>query len=65
MDEIHKAEKMHDFVMGTVPDKFVADTDQKLLVAAIFSLTAEHHGAILYMLKAVGSTAAPLLLYGQ
>jgi len=34
-DEIHKAEKMHDFISGTVPDKFVGDTDQKLLVAAI------------------------------
>lgn len=52
MEEIQKAEQMHDFIMGTVPDKFVGDTDQKLLVAAIFSLTAEHHGAILYLLKA-------------
>lgn len=49
--EIYKAEQMHDFVMHTMPDKFVGDTDQKLLVAAILSLTAEHHGAILYLLK--------------
>ena len=39
-DEIHKAEKMHDFISGTVPDKFVGDTDQKILVAAIYSLTS-------------------------
>lgn len=50
--EISKAERMHDFVMQTIPDKFVGDTDQKLLVAAIFSLIAEHHGGILYLLKA-------------
>jgi len=52
LEEIHKAEQMHDFIMATIPDKFIGDTDQKLLVAAIFSLTAEHHGAILYLLKA-------------
>jgi len=51
-DEIHKAELMHDFIAATIPDKFVGDTDQKILVAAIFSLTSEHHGAILHLLKA-------------
>lgn len=51
-NEIHKAEKMHDFISGTVPDEFVGDTDQKILVAAIYSLTSEHHAAILYLLKA-------------
>jgi hypothetical protein len=50
-DEIHKAELMHDFISATIPDKFVGDTDQKLLLAAIYSLTSEHHGAILYLLK--------------
>jgi hypothetical protein len=50
-DEIHKAELMHDFITATMPDKFVGDTDQKILVAAIFSLTSEHHGAILHLLK--------------
>ena len=29
-DEIHKAEKMHDFISGTVPDTFVGDTDQHM-----------------------------------
>lgn len=53
LDEIQKAEQMHDFIMATIPDKFVGDTGEKLpLVAAIFSLIAEHHGAILYLLKA-------------
>jgi len=51
LDEIHKAELMHDFVMRSIPDRFEGDTDQKLLVAAIFSLAAEHHGAILHLLK--------------
>jgi len=51
-DEIHKAELMHDFITASMPDKFVGDTDQKILVAAIFSLTLEHHGAILHLLKA-------------
>jgi hypothetical protein len=50
-DEIFKAELMHDFTMATIPDRFVGDTDQKILVAAIFSLTSEHHGAILHLLK--------------
>ena len=50
-DEIRKAEQMHDFISVTAADEFVPDTDQKLLVAAIYSLTSEHHGAILYLLK--------------
>lgn len=50
-DEIHKAELMHEFILATSPDEFIGDTDQKLLVAAIYSLTFEHHGAILYLLK--------------
>ena len=61
-DEIHKAEKMHDFISGTVPDKFVGDTDQKLLVAAIYSLTSEHHAAILYLLKAARYDGSALAL---
>ena len=50
-DEIHKAELMHDFIQENIPDTFVGDTDQKILIAAIFSLLSEHHGAILYLLK--------------
>ena len=49
-DEIHKAELMHDFITATIPDAFVG-TDQNVLVAAIYSLISEHHGAILYLLK--------------
>jgi hypothetical protein len=51
-DGIYKAELMHDFISATMPDKFVPDTDQKILIAAILSLTSEHHGAILHLLKA-------------
>jgi len=50
-DEIHKAELMHDFISGTAPDEFVG-SDKKILIAAIYSLTSEHHAAILYLLKA-------------
>jgi hypothetical protein len=50
--EIRRAEKMHGFIQKTMPDKFVPDTDVKLLVASIFSLVMEHHGAILYLLRA-------------
>jgi hypothetical protein len=52
LDEILKAEGMHNFILATMPDRFLSDTDVKILVAAIFSLTLEHHGAILYLLKA-------------
>jgi hypothetical protein len=52
LDEIAKAETMHDFILATMPGGFVSDTDVKILVAALFSLTLEHHGAILYLLKA-------------
>jgi len=51
-DEISRAEKMHNFILATMPDGFVSDTDVKIIVAALFSLTLEHHGAILYLLKA-------------
>jgi hypothetical protein len=54
LEEISKAERMHDFITATIPDKFSNDTDRKLLVAAIFSLSLEHHGAILHLLKAGG-----------
>lgn len=64
-DEIHKAAKMHDFISGTVPDNFVSDTDQKLLVAAIYSLTSEHQAAILYLLKAGRYDGSALALCGH
>lgn len=52
LDEISKAETMHNFILSTMPGGFVSDTDIKILVAALFSLTLEHHGAILHLLKA-------------
>lgn len=51
-DEILKAERMHNFILKTMPGGFLSDTDVKILVAALFSLTLEHHGAILHLLKA-------------
>jgi len=50
--ELKKAEEIHGFIQKTVPDKFIGDTDEKLLVVSFFSLILEHHGAILYLLKA-------------
>lgn len=49
--QIERAEKMHDFVLANVPDHLVLDTDEKTVLVALFSLTIEHHGAILYLLK--------------
>ncbi len=51
-DEITRAEGMHNFILANMPDGFVSDTDVKIIVAALFSLTLEHHGAILHLLKA-------------
>jgi hypothetical protein len=48
--EINNAEKMHNFVLVTVPDRLLINDDQTVLVA-LFSLAVEHHGAILYLLK--------------
>ena len=64
-DEIHKAEKMHDFISGTVPDKFVGDTDQN------FSLLQSTHSPPNTMpqfstcSKPLAMTAVPLLLCGH
>jgi hypothetical protein len=41
------AETMHDFVLSTVPHDLLLDADQKIVIAALFSLVIEHHGAIL------------------
>ena len=49
--EIQRAERMHAFIQKTIPDRFIGDTDVMLLVASMFSLVMEHHGAILYLLK--------------
>jgi len=49
--EIERAEKIHNFVLANVPDHLLLDTDEKTVLVALFSLTIEHHGAILYLLK--------------
>lgn len=51
LERIGVAEAMHDFVLETVPGKLILDTDQKVIIVALFSLTIEHHGAILYLLR--------------
>src|SRR6185312_11121226 len=61
-DGIHKAELMHNLIQETIPDKFVGDTDQKIIVAAFFSLVSEHHGAILNLLKAARFDGSALAL---
>lgn len=52
LNEIQRAEAIHDFILKTIPDRIIADTDEKVLVVALFSLVLEHHGAILHPLKA-------------
>jgi hypothetical protein len=49
---IGRAETMHGFIQKTIPDAFNADSDETILVAGFFSLVMEHHGAILYLLRA-------------
>lgn len=42
---------MHNFVLETVPQQLLLDTDQKTIIVALFSLVIEHHGAILTLLR--------------
>lgn len=49
---IERAEVMHGFIQTTAPDRFVLDTDERMLVVALYSLVEEHHAAILYLLRA-------------
>ncbi len=49
--QVDLAEKMHNFVLANVPDRLILDTDEKTVLVALFSLTIEHHGAILHLLK--------------
>ena len=51
LERIAVAETMHNFVLESVPQRFLTDTDQKTIVVALFSLVVEHHGAILTLLK--------------
>lgn len=48
---IERAVRWHAFVVTTIPDQIVLDTDAKQVVAGLFSLVVEHHGAILYLLR--------------
>ena len=51
--EIQRAVEMHGFIQKTMPtDNIKLETDAKLLFASLFSLVMEHHGAILYLLRA-------------
>jgi hypothetical protein len=49
---IERAETMHGFIQTTVPDGFTGDTDEIILMAALYSLVEEHHSALLYLLRA-------------
>lgn len=51
VERIGVAETMHNFVLATVPDKLILDTDQKVIIVALLSLAIEHHGAILHLLR--------------
>lgn len=51
LDRIQNAERMHDFILRAVPEKFLSDTDEKILVVAFFSLAVQHHAAILHLLR--------------
>jgi len=51
LSRIEIAEEMHNYVLGTVPQELLLDTDQKTIIVALFSLVVEHHGAILTLLR--------------
>ena len=52
LNEIQRAEVIHDFILKTIPDRIIADTEEKILVVSLFSLALEHHRAILHLFKA-------------
>jgi hypothetical protein len=49
---IEDAEEMHQLILVTQPDSFIADSDEIELVSRLYSLVEEHHAAILYLLRA-------------
>ncbi len=51
MQVIERAEAMHGFAIQSLPDTFT-DENENSLVAALYSITEEHHAAILYLLRA-------------
>ena len=60
LNGIRRAGGMRNFILQTIPDKIIVDTEEKVLIVALFSLVLEHHGAILHLLKAGRLTAARL-----
>jgi len=52
LNGIRRAEGMRNFILQTIPDKIIVDTEEKVLIVALFSLVLEHHGAVLHLLKA-------------
>ncbi len=48
--EINRSAEVHTFIVGALPDIFVLDTDEKVLVGSYLSLVLEHQGAILHLL---------------
>jgi hypothetical protein len=52
LKNIIRAEALHGFIQITSPDRIIIDTDEKTLVAGLYSLVQEHHSAILYLLRA-------------
>jgi hypothetical protein len=50
--EIERAAENQAFIARTLPDKFIGDSDERILIASLFSLVLEHHGAILYLFGA-------------
>jgi hypothetical protein len=47
--EIDRAAENNTFIVRTIPDKFIGNSDEKILIASMFSLVLEHHGAILHL----------------
>ena len=51
LQAIERAEMMHGFIQENTPDSIVFDSNEIALVTGLFVLAAEHHGAILYLLR--------------
>ncbi len=49
---LDSASTMHRFIADTALDSFTPASDEIILVASLYSLVEEHHGAILYLLGA-------------
>ena len=47
--EVERAAKNHTFIVRTIPDKFIGNSDEKILIASMLSLVLEHHGAIIHL----------------